>query len=325
MRGLSRPVLVQGAALLALGAALWLWGLGGAADLAARAAAAQHEVQDAMARALRALRAGEPGALLALWGLCFGYGVLHAAGPGHGKLVVGSYGLGRRVQAAKLAGLALAASLAQAATAVLLVLAGLLALGLTRERMQDLADRHLAILSALLIAALGAWLLLRGARSLRRLAAPRPAVPHVDAASHAYDPNDLGGLAAAAPACATCGHAHGPTAAEAERVATPREALALIAAVAARPCTGALFLLILTWRMGLFGAGVAGAFAMALGTASVTVAAALASVALREGALLRARGGRSRGWAPARILALAEVGAGAAVALIALAMLRQAT
>jgi ABC-type nickel/cobalt efflux system permease component RcnA len=324
MRGLSRPLLVQGAALLALGAALWLWGLGGASDLAARAAGAQHEVQDAMARALRALRAGEPGALWALWGLCFGYGVLHAAGPGHGKLVVGSYGLGRRVRALKLAGLALAASLAQAATAVLLVLAGLLALGLTREGMQGLADRHLAVLSALMIAALGAWLAWRGARSLRRLAAPAPAPAPAPAAAqvHAYDPNDLGALAAGVhpAACAACGHAHGPTAAEAERVGTPREALALVAAVAARPCTGALFLLVLTWRMGLFGAGVAGAFAMALGTAAVTVAAALASVALREGALLRAGPGRGA----ARALALAELGAGAAVALIALAMLRQA-
>lgn len=315
MRGLSRPVLVQGAALLALGLALWLWGMGGADDLAQRAAHGQREVQDAMARSLRALRSGEPGALLALWGLCFGYGVLHAAGPGHGKLVVGSYGLGRRVAAGKLAGLALAASLAQAATAVVLVLASLLALGLTREGMQDVADRHLAVLSALMIAALGVWLAWRGARSLRRLAAPAPVAAHL----HAYDANDLSGLAADAP-CA-CGHAHGPTAAEAERVATPREALALVAAVAARPCTGALFLLILTWRMGLFGAGVLGAFVMALGTASVTVAAALASVALREGALLRA--GQGRG--VARALALAEVGAGAAVALIALAMLRQAT
>jgi ABC-type nickel/cobalt efflux system permease component RcnA len=271
-----------------------------------------------MARALRALRAGEPGALFALWGLCFGYGVLHAAGPGHGKLVVGGYGLGRRVAAAKLAGLALAASLAQAATAVLLVLAGLLLLGLTREGMQGLADRHLAVLSALMIAALGLWLAWRGARSLRRLAAPTPDAAPIAAPVHAHDPLGLGSLGTAA-SCATCGHAHGPTAAEAERVATPREALALVAAVAARPCTGALFLLILTWRMGLFGAGVAGAFAMALGTAAVTVAAALASVALREGALLRVRGR-----APARALALAEVGAGAAVALIALAMLRQA-
>lgn len=64
--------------------------------------------------------------------------------------------------------------------------------------------------------------------------------------------------------------------------------------------------------MDIFGAGVAGAFIMALGIASVTVAAALASVALRETALVRASPGRGL----ARALAGAEVVAGAAVLLV---------
>jgi ABC-type nickel/cobalt efflux system permease component RcnA len=175
------------------------------------------------------------------------------------------------------------------------------------------------VLSAVMIGGVGAWLLWRGARNLWRV---RVAAAAFDAHVHSsYNPNDLSGLLGfgGTDVCATCGHAHGPSPEAAARVSTPGEALALIAAVAIRPCTGALFLLILTWRMGIFSAGVAGAFIMALGTACVTIAAALASVALRESAFLRL----SQGKGLARALSSAEILAGSAVLLLAAQMIRQ--
>ncbi len=306
---------------LALGAALALalaWAAGGLDGLAAEAARAQQQAQTAMAGALRRLRAGEPGALALLLGLCFAYGVAHAAGPGHGKLLIGGYGAGSRVSLPRLAGVALAASLAQATAAVALVHAGVGLLALSRERMTGLAEGALQTASTAAIALIGGWLALRGLRGLVRcLPAPAPprAAGHGDAPGHR--PADTGAGHRRAAACADCGHRHGPTADEIARLAGWRDAAALVVAVAIRPCTGALFLLILTWRMGLEAAGIAGAYAMGLGVATVTVGVAALSVLARDGALLSAaRWGRARALAPAL-----ELLAGSAVLAVALSLL----
>jgi ABC-type nickel/cobalt efflux system permease component RcnA len=303
---------------LAVLAAVWLFGMGGAARVAAAAAEGQREVQNAMAGALRALRAGQPDALMALWALCFGYGFFHAVGPGHGKVVIGGYGLGRRVPMLRLGVLAVVSSLAQAATAVGLVYAGILVLGWSRETLQGLADTGLERLSNLMIAGIGLWLLWRGIRALwrlRRVAAPQGAVPGDLSMLGAVvqDHAPTGGSAV----CATCGHAHGPTVEEVASVRSMRDAVMVVAAVAARPCTGAMFLLVLTWQLGLIWAGITGAFVMALGTATVTVVVAMASVSLRESALLQAASGP----ATLRMLGALEALAGAVIVTIALMLL----
>lgn len=315
-------------ALLVLGGlaliAAWLWGMGGITALERWAADGQRDAQNAMAGLLRRLKTGDAAALAGLMGFCFAYGFFHAAGPGHGKVLIGGYGLGRRVPVARLAGLAVASSLAQAGTAVVLVYGGVFVLDWSRERMVDTAETWLAPLSYLLIGLVGLWLLLRGARKLwrQRPGAVRRAHAHEGHGHHhdhhhdhhtdhhedfhLHQDHDHS-------ACAECGHRHAPSIAEAAEVRSLRDALMLIGAVAVRPCTGALFLLILTWRMGIDMAGIAGAFVMGLGTASVTVLVAVLSVTARESALAQVAGGP----ATARALSLIEIAAGALVVLVA--------
>ena len=307
--------------------ALWLTGsLDAVAD---HAAAAQKDTQNALARALRALRAGEPGALASLIGIAFGYGVFHAVGPGHGKVLIGGYGVARRVRLLPLAGIAVASSLAQATSAVGLVYAGVLVLNLSRERMVDLTERVFAPASYAAIGLIGLWLALRGGRRLvRGLAAGRvggvasgperagqAAIPHGAPHGHTHDHADDRSHVHDA----SCGHRHGPTVEEVASVASIRDAAVLVAGIAVRPCTGALFLLILCWRMRIDAVGIAGAYAMGLGTAVVTVAVAGLSVWTREGAFAAVSGSRL-----VRALPLVEVAAGLAVAAVAVEMLRHA-
>ena len=290
------------AGLLAL-----IWGLGGIDALGRMAAEAQRALQAPLAGAVRAVKAGEPAAWAGLLAVCFGYGVVHAAGPGHGKFVIGGYGVARRVPVMRLSAVAVAASLAQAGVAVVLVYAGVLALGWTRERMVGLAEGWLAVVSWGAIAALGLWLVWRGARGVIRQARAG-ADAHAHGHAHRHDH-------AHGESCG-CGHAHGPDPEAVAGLVGWRDTLALIGGVAVRPCSGALFLLILTFQMGIGAAGVAGAFAIGLGVAVVTVAVAVLAVWSREGVL--AGLGEARVW---RALPWVEIAGGAVIAAFAVGMI----
>lgn len=144
---------------------------------------------------------------------------------------------------------------------------------------------------------MGLWLALRGGRKLYGI------WQHRGHTQHAYG------------SCG-CGHKHGPSAEEAGAVHSLRDAIMVIGSVAIRPCTGALFLLILTWRLEIDLVGIAGAFVMGLGTASVTVIVAVLSVVMRESAF-----GTMAGSASAlKLSAVLELGAGLLIAVVAFSL-----
>ncbi len=238
------------------------------------AVTAQREFQNAMAAALRAVQAGEPAAILSLCGATALYGVVHAAGPGHGKVLLGGAALASGATMRRMTVLTLVSSLAQAATAIALV--GVLALVLRMGAMQvgQVADAWLAPASYAAIAVVGGYLVLRGLWMLRA----RP-VSH----DHHHDDATCG-----------CGHAHGPTVEEAASLTGWRDGAALVASIAIRPCTGALFLLAIALRLDVFWTGALAVVAMGLGTAAFNLAVAGSGVLARRMALVGAGGAELR-------------------------------
>lgn len=291
--------------LLALGALAAAWAGGGFDALSTWASEQQRVVQNALAGGLRALRSGEPGALAALLGLCFAYGLAHAAGPGHGKVLIGGYAAASRVPAGRAVAIAVAASLAQATTAVMLVYAGVVLLGWTRERVAGAAEDWLAPFSHAAIGLVGLWLVWRGMRRILRNGGAR-GLHAAQGHDHAHHES--------------CGHRHGPSADEIAAAGSWREAAVLVAGVAMRPCAGALFLLALTWGMAIPSAGILGAYAMGLGVAAVTVAAALGGVWLRAGLVVSL----GNGTAGRLLLPALELATGIAVAAVATGLLLSA-
>ncbi len=264
------PVAVAGGLLI------WFWGSGGFDHLAAWAAGEQREFQNQIARALRATHAQQPEAVATLLTVCFAYGFFHAIGPGHGKVLIGGYGLGRRVAFLRLSAISVLSSLGQAVTAIVLVYAGVFLFQMSRESLVGTTEQVMAPISYGAIAVIGLWLVFRAMRSFARRKRKEAQPTH-----HGDHQHDHG-------ACSDCGHRHGPSAEEAAQVGSLREALVLIGGIAARPCTGALFVLILTWQMGIAPVGIAGAFAMALGTATITTLVGWTSFGLRGGLLASA-------------------------------------
>lgn len=241
--------------------------------------AQQRSFYGKMSAALTAIKRGSAwSAALTLMALSFAYGVLHAAGPGHGKAVVSAWLLANERQLKRGVMISFMAALFQAVTAVVLVSALLLTVSAAASTAKSMA-MALEAASYGLIALTGMWLIWQ---ALRPRFAPVAAVVqghghghghHHDHAHHHHDHNhdhEHG------PDCG-CGHAHMPSASELDQPVSLWKAVGIAFAVGIRPCTGGILVLLFSSALGLYWAGVAATFVMALGTAiTVSIIASLA-------------------------------------------------
>ncbi len=281
-----------------------------------------------MTNALKGMREN-PWQLWSLVGLSFTYGVLHAAGPGHGKAVISSYMIANETELKRGVLLSFLSSLLQGVVAILLIGAVYLILRGTSISMTS-ATRWLEIASYALIAAFGGWLLLRKLRSMLRPVALASVAGggHVQLADdHHHDHHDHhhshhhdhhGHSHGPGEVCSSCGHAHAPDPSmlKGDRFAL-REAWSAVIAVGLRPCSGALIVLSFALLNGLYLGGVLSVFAMSIGTAiTVSILATMAVTA--KGVAVRYA---ANGAAAARISNGIEIAGAALVLLLGLALL----
>lgn len=291
----------------------------------------QSEINRRLAAAVRDVRTGDPWfATLVLAGLSFAYGVLHAAGPGHGKAVISSYVLANEQTVRRGIALSFLAAAFQGLSALVIVGILVLALNATGMTMKS-TEAWLQTLSWGFVALVGAWLLYTQLRA----AWPRPAAAgnHAHTHDHTHGHNHHDGhhhhhghhhdhhhhhdhdhghghghhhdhVHAADGSC--CSHAHMPDPSQLQGPWSWRQAFAVAFAVGIRPCTGAILVLVFAISQGLMWAGVFATFAMAIGTAITVSALAALAVGSRELAM-RLGGGAESVWG-ARVRTAAGIG-----------------
>lgn len=249
--------------------------------------------------AIRGLKSSAP--VAAGWTLVFLsflYGVFHAAGPGHGKAVISGWVLATENDLRRGIVIAALSALFQALTAILIVSGLLLFVSSASAMARDVAG-FLESASYLMIAGLGlylvwtAWRPLHGHGAISAAGGTRHV--HGDMAFEIVAPPPLHAHGHVHTADCDCGHAHLPAATEVRGDWSWGRAVALAFAVGLRPCTGALLVLIFSWSLGVYWAGIVATLAMGVGVfITISVIAALAvfarSAALRfaglEGRLL---------------------------------------
>jgi nickel/cobalt transporter (NicO) family protein len=282
----------------------------------------QQRINRQLADAVKDLKAqGSFTAAAVLAWLSFMYGVLHAAGPGHGKAIIASYVLANERTVRRGIMLSFLSALIQALSAITIVGVMAIVLNATSIQMKN-TENTIETVSWAFVAAVGAWLLYD---QIRRIWGAKTSAPQghqhthdlsaPTAAKHSHGDGEHGDC----PDCGhdhhahnhshkhhhnvhdghdhsdCCGHAHMPDPKDLEGSLSWTKALAIAFSVGIRPCTGAILVLIFAMSQGMLWAGIFSTFAMAIGTA-ITVSV-LASMAVGSREFAAKYGGSDGRWA----------------------------
>ncbi len=227
----------------------------------------QRDLHKDLASAMRAVETSGPAAHWTLVSLGFLYGLFHAIGPGHGKVVISTYLATNESRLSQGLLLSFLSSLLQGLTAIAVV--GVTAFVLERSlRHSQTTGIALETVSYGLVSLIGLFLMWRSARYFFR--ARRAAHDHHAGHEHGHE---------------DCHHCHGPSAKDLSTSLTWREIALMVLSVGIRPCSGAIIVLILAFATGLIWAGVAAVAAMSLGTGLAVAALATLSVYARKSAI----------------------------------------
>lgn len=217
-------------------------------------------------------------------GICLLYGVLHALGPGHGKVVVSTYLATHRTKLKTGIIITLISSLLQGVVAVVLVSVFLFVLHQSMHQL-NMRVSVLIDMSGVFVALFGVYLLLtalkRGWQQQREgkrahshdngKAAEHHDHHHHNSHHHEHHDHSCG-----------CGHKHGANAQELNHASNWKEYLAIIVSIGFRPCSGAILVLFFAHLAQLYWVGIIGSVVMSLGTALTTSLIAFLTVSGRN-------------------------------------------
>jgi ABC-type nickel/cobalt efflux system permease component RcnA len=316
---LSRGQLIALACAL-LGAAAFLLSLDELAGLWTRtlgfALAMQRDLQHGLAETMRAVQEAPATASWSLTGLGFLYGVFHAVGPGHGKVVITTYLATHESRLARGIALSFLASLLQGITAIVVVGGAALALGRSMRETQHAATL-LEAGSYGFVVLLGLYLMWCSGRRLYLRNVSRRAA----AGDHPHHAQVEGGHVELGHAHAGCCHAHGPSAADLAAAPSARQFAMTVLSVGLRPCSGSILVLILAAGMHLMLAGTAAVVAISIGTGITVSGLAVLSVYARRTALVLAERLSDEGPRIASVFDVAALMGGILIVLFGVALL----